>query len=376
MNKEIKIGVLLPQSKQYNTLDRDFINGIRLNNLNAKLHIENIGIGNDTKLIIEKIQKLSLQEEIKLFIGFFGHHNIQQVYKYASDNNIILIAADMGANIPLGSEKHEGVFLNSFGLIESAYFLGRYFSKNNYKKIGSSTCFYDAGYGFLEAMESSFTDDIAFTGHYVTPLHPRENEAEIMAHTISGYDADAVFGVYSGVYAHENAAFMAKNKIGKKHPFFMMPFSVNNIMIEDVKNTTYEIHITTSWVENETEDCKKFTSEYKKTYGSVPTTFSLLGYENGLVIKSILESEDNYSSYKESIEQLILNGPRGTIQFDKETNRSYYDHHIYKMNLDADNNIIPGIIETFKNNGEYIKAAIAHERPAIHNGWDNAYLCH
>jgi hypothetical protein len=81
MSDEIKIGVLLPQSKQYNTLDRDFIRGIRLNNLNAKLHIENIGIGADAQIIIEKIQKLSLQEDINLFVGFFGHHNIQQPFR-------------------------------------------------------------------------------------------------------------------------------------------------------------------------------------------------------------------------------------------------------------------------------------------------------
>lgn len=378
MISEIKIGVLLPQSKQYNTLDRDFIRGIRLNNLNAKLYIENIGIGADEKAIIEKIQKLSLQEEINLFIGFFGHHNMQQVYEYASDNGIILIASDMGATIPVGKAKYEGVFINSFSMIESAHFLGKYFSENNYKNISSATSFYDAGYSFLEAIESSFTNDTNFTGHYITPLEPRENEAEIMEDTINASKAEAVFGFFSGLYAKENSLVLSKNKITEKYPFFMTPFSVDNEFIEIFMSNPHDIHIVSSWVQNETPECRVFTTNYQASYNEISSVFSLLGYETGLLFKTLLEEVKNKTilSYKSELKNLSIKGPRGTIQFDKETNRSFFDHHIYKTNLTADGTIIPKIIKTFNNNGNFIKSVIKKQKTANPNGWHNAYLCH
>lgn len=67
----MKIGILLPQSKQYPSLDRDFMRGMKLNDLDVKFFIESIGIGADEKIIIEKMQKLSLQEDISIFIGFW-----------------------------------------------------------------------------------------------------------------------------------------------------------------------------------------------------------------------------------------------------------------------------------------------------------------
>jgi branched-chain amino acid transport system substrate-binding protein len=378
MKQEIKIGVLLPQSKQYTTLDRDFVRGIRLNDLNANLHIENIGIGSDEQIIIEKIQKLSLQEEISLFIGFFGHHNIQQVYQYASDNGIILIASDLGATLPVGSPKYDGVFINSFSMIESAHFLGKYFSENNYKNISSASSFYDAGYSFLAAIESSFVNNTNFAGHYITPLHPRENEAEIMEDIISACKPDAVFSFFSGLYAKENTLLLSKNKITTKYPFFMSPFSLDNGFIEDYKNNPHDIHIVTSWIENKTQQSKDFRIKYQVKYNDIPSIFSLLGYEIGLLFKTLFEEVKNktLTSYKIEIENLSINGPRGVIQFDKETNRSFFDHHIYKMNLNADGNIIPEIIESFSNNGSFIKSVIKNQKNATPNGWHNAYLCH
>lgn len=378
MKEQVKIGVLLPHSKQYNTLDSDFIRGIRLNNLNAKLHIENIGIGVDEQIIIEKLQKLSLQEDINLFIGFFGHHNIEQVYQYASDNGIILIASELGATLPVGKPKYDGIFINSFSMIESAHFLGKYFSENNYKKISSASSFYDAGYGLLEAIESSFTNNTTFTGHYITPLYPRENEAEIMEETINSHKSEAVYGFYSGFYAKENALLLSKNRTTTKYPFFMTPFSVDNGFLENFKTNPHDVHIVTSWVENETQESKNFITKYQAKYNDIPSPFSLLGYETGLIFNELLAGIQNKTIpfYKKEIQNLKINGPRGIIQFDIETNRSLFDHYIYKMNLNADGDIIPQIIQTFHNNGNFIKSVIKKQKNANPNGWHNAYLCH
>ena len=52
----------------------------------------------------------------------------------------------MSAQLPL--ELPEGVFQNSFGLATSLQVLGSYLSKDTQLKLATSTCYFDAGYGF------------------------------------------------------------------------------------------------------------------------------------------------------------------------------------------------------------------------------------
>ncbi|MFB3387664.1 ABC transporter substrate-binding protein [Flavobacterium sp. LAR06] len=378
MDKAIKIGILIPKSQQYPTLDRDFIRGLKLNNLDVNFFVESIGIGADEKMIIEKIQKLNFQEDISIIIGFFGHYNISEVYHYASKNDILLLVADTGATIPYETAAHRGVYINSFGLTESCYHLGTYLTAKNYQKIVTSTSFYDSGYGMLAAIEYAFKENPIFSGHYITPFVPRENESAYMDKFINSHDPDAVFAFYSGLYAEENADFINQNKITKKYPFYVTPFSINDKILEEYKIEPHELYVVSSWMQNDSTSTN-FTDEYKNKYSDAPSVFSILGYENGLIIKTILrntESNTGISSLIEEIDKLNISGPRGNIEFDKGTNRTMFDHHMYKLNFDSNDDISFNKIKTFVNDGHFIKAFTSSNKPEKAGGWQNAYLCH
>lgn len=378
MNTDIKIGILIPQSKQYKGLDRDFMRGIRLNNLNVKFFIENIGIGSDERMVVEKIQKLKYQEDIAIIIGFFGHHNMKHVYEYASYNDILLIASDMGATMPYGSAKKKGIYINSFGLTESAHLLGNYFSENNYAKIASSTSYYDSGYGMLSAIQCSFNDNIGFAGHYITPFIPREDEAKHMEAELEAYNPDAVFAFHSGLYAEENATFISQNKINQKYPFYVTAFSITDKFIEEYKNASQDLHVVSPWLNNSSND-SEFVIKYKDAHMELPSVFSMLGYENGLIISHLLEKTNGNTTINaltEAMHILQISGPRGTIEFDNETNRTIFNHHIYKLIPNNENEIKFKKINTLENNGHFIKAIASQDAPPKIGGWQNAYLCH
>ncbi|MEL1255956.1 ABC transporter substrate-binding protein [Flavobacterium sp. DGU38] len=378
MNGDIKIGILIPQSRQYATLDKDFMRGVKLNGLNVKFFVESIGIGADEQMIIDKMQKLNFQEEISLIIGFFGHHNMTQIYEYASKNDIVLIASDLGATIPYNTSGYKGVYFNSFGLIESCYSLGDYLLTNNYQKIVSATSYYDSGYGMLSALEGSFKEGISFSGHYITPFMPREDEAVLMDQLITAQEPDAVFAFYSGLYAEENAAFLKQNKLTQKYPFYVTPFFINDNIMEQYKNAPHDLYVVGSWMQNN-EDAHSFNEEYRNTYSESPSVFSLLGYESGLIIKNILNNSDNdlrANVLIEKLNKLNIAGPRGTIQFEKDINRTIFNHHIYKLNTDPLSNARFDKMETLVNDGQFIKAVTLYKQPAKFGGWQNAYLCH
>uniref|UniRef100_UPI003CE8B641 ABC transporter substrate-binding protein n=1 Tax=Flavobacterium sp. 2 TaxID=308053 RepID=UPI003CE8B641 len=377
MDNEIKIGILIPKSQQYPGLDKDFMRGLKLNALNVKFFVESIGIGADENMIIEKIQKMNFQEDISIIIGFFGHYNITEVYNYASKSDILLLAADLGATVPYEAKAQKGVYINSFGLSESCFHLGIYFSNKNYQKIVTSTSFYDSGYGMLTAIEQALTEKSNFSGHYITPFLPRENEALYMDYTISNHKPDAVFAFYSGLYAEENANFITQNKITQKYPFYVTPFFINDKILEEYKSNPYNLYVVSSWMQNDTETLD-FTNEYFNTYSENPSVFSILGYENGLILKSILHKASNFTknSLIDAITELNIAGPRGTIRFDKETNRTIFNHHIYEINLDSPDTISFRKIETLINDGHFIKAFTSTTKPEKLGGWQNAYLCH
>ncbi|KOP38192.1 hypothetical protein DBB36_18660 [Flavobacterium sp. WLB] len=378
MDNDIKIGILIPKSQQYPGLDKDFMRGLKLNNLKTKFFVESIGIGADDKIIIEKIQKLNFQEDVSIIIGFFGHYNVAEVYKYASNNGILLIAADLGATLPYETVTPKGVYINSFGLTESCYHLGNYLTTSKkYKKIATSTSFYDSGYGMLSAIEYAFKEGSNFSGHYITPFVPREDEAIYMDQNINNQEPDAVFAFYSGIYAEENAGFVSQNKITQKYPFYVTPFFINDKILENYKTNPHNLYVVSSWMQNDTETLD-FTSEYLNTYSESPSVFSILGYENGLILKNILLNAKDFSlnSLIEEINKLNIVGPRGAIHFDKETNRTIFNHYIYELNLDSLNNISFRKIETLINDGNFIKAFTSFTKPDQQGGWQNAYLCH
>jgi branched-chain amino acid transport system substrate-binding protein len=378
MENTIKIGILIPKSQQYPTLDKDFMRGLKLNNLNVKFCVESIGIGADEKIIIEKIQKLNFQEDVSIIIGLFGHYNMSEVYNYTSKNDILLLAADTGATMPYETSSYKGVYINSFGLTESCYHLGTYLTAKNYQKVVTSTSFYDSGYGMLAAIEYAFKEQPIFSGHYITPFIPREDESEYMGQFITSYEPDAVFAFYSGLYAEENADFVNQNKITKKYPFYVTPFFINDKILEGYKNEPHDLYVVSSWMQNDS-DSTNFTEDYKNKYSEDPTVFSILGYENGLILENLLlNAENNFSisSLIEQIGKLNIEGPRGNIEFDKDTNRTLFNHYMYQLNLDSSNNISFNKIETFANDGHFIKAFTLSTKPEQMGGWQNAYLCH
>lgn len=370
----LKIGILLLQSKQYVTLDKDFMNGIRLNVKDVAFVTESIGIGSDDGLIIQKMQKMVLQENISIIAGFFGHRNMESVYDYAEANNILLLANDIGSTLPYTYKKRRGVYINSFGLVETSYLLGKYFEEKKYRKITTASSYYDAGYGMQSAIEKSLYEGTSeFSGHYVTPLHPRENEQEHMHLTINSSLPEAVFAFYSGIYAEENAAFLSANQLTKSYPFYFTSFSINDKILQAYQNAFSDAHVASSWYENMDNDINNgFIDSYTRTFFKAPNAFALLGYETGIILKTLLEKTNNLYDIEtlEKTMNQLPEGPRGEIKFHTDTQRTFFDTYIFKI---AATEKPEAVLE---NNGMFIYDIMSQNNPANTGGWHNAYLCH
>ncbi len=363
-----KIGVLLPHSKQHPTMSKEFMNGLRLSLPSSEYNfsIEGIGFGENPEHVINAAQKLINQEEVSVTTGILGHRGLKDIVDFFEEMDQSLIYADMGATKPLDIASKKNSFCNSLDLYGATYSLGKHFIKNDFKNIATSTCYYESGYGFTEAMQNSLYEyeQGEFSGHFITPLHPRENETELMVEFISETKPDILFAFHNGIYAKEHASFLEHNKLNSKIPMYTLPFSLDEIVLSSFPKILEGIKCISSWfLELNTEENKKFIKEYQQKYNKTPSIFSVLGYENGLLIHQYLKNKKTFPN-----EQQI--GPRGNLNNFKNTNRTKPKQYIWELEW-VNNTYTFNCLE--KLNQE-INIPFLNDEGG--NGWHNAYLCH
>lgn len=364
-----KIGVLLPNSKAYPKLSKEFIAGLTLNlPEDYEIKIEGIGFGENPETIKNAIQKLVYQENVSILTGILGHKELEDICEFVDSLDETLIFSNIGASTPLDLTKWSNIYCNSFQLNKSTYLLASLFTENKFKKIGISTCYNDAGYAFNKILETAFEkeDNLEFTGHFITPLHPRDNEAELMLNFIEEVKPDALFCSYNGIFAEEHANFLKENKVSPKTvPMYMNPFAIEEKTLKKSPEIFDGAKSISSWFpELNNQENRDFIFHYSKKNNYTPSVFSLLGYENSILIQQALNVNSNNIKTK---------GPRGLLQFNKTTSSTDFDHYLW--NLKYENNKYTKFQEKTISQNQYNKKHFFTMQPTS-GGWSNAYLCH
>lgn len=355
-------------------MGKEFINGLRLalNDIDYELFIESIGFGSDPKQLLNSYQKLSFQNDVTLTTGLLGHFGYADLANFASQNGDVLIAADLGGKKPFRTPN--GVFQNSLGLYDSLGALVRYFDSQSVKTIAPSTSYYESGYDFVESLATAIdhTENISFSGHFITPLHPRENESELMAQTMESIKPDAIVAFHNAIYAKEHAEFLNENKVHENYPIYALPFSCPSDLAESFPEVFEKIKIISSWyTELENDANKKFVEDYEKKHAKSPGFFALLGYENGLVINEALRESGKTLTKK--IKEIEVKGPRGPISFNEELNRTSFPNFLWKIDKNAQNKTTRKILDKLDSPLNLTQNNQSEQEQA---GWYNAYLCH
>ncbi|MFT5823164.1 MAG: branched-chain amino acid transport system substrate-binding protein [Crocinitomix sp.] len=363
------IGVLIPQSNAYPLMGKEFINGLRLGlgETEYKLIIESIAFGSDPKQLMNSVQKLIFQEDVLLTTGLLGHNGYWELAEFISKNEEVLLVSNLGSTKPI--QTPTGVFENSLGLYDSLGDLAHYFSQNNICKIETSSCYYESGYGFTEALSSAIEKlpKVEFSGHFITPHHPREDEATQMLEYISTDNPDAIVAFHNGIFAKEHASYLVENSLQKKYPIYALPFTCDADLCKAHNAVFQDIKVISSWfVELENDTNKKFIADYTAAKGKQPTIFALLGYENGLIIADAIRH--NNLPIKKAISETIIQGPRGTIQFNETANNCIYNNYLWSIKSDNKE-----VLTKLPKNPIQSPKQIDQENLT---GWMNAYLCH
>ncbi|MFD2826284.1 ABC transporter substrate-binding protein [Leeuwenhoekiella polynyae] len=362
---DFNIGVVLPQSKEFPKLGKEFINGIRLvfDEEELQLKVEGIGFGNNSERVIDAIEKLSNQNELSCITGILGHKDLSIILDHIERIGEQLIYTDFGATCPLDLSGRSGVFCNSLDLYGATELLGRYFLDNKLFKVATSTCYYESGYGFIEAIQNTLYKENqgSFAGHFITPLHPRSNEAVLLKEFVEATTPDVLFAFHNGTFAKEHAEFLAASKVLENTPLYTLPFTVTSQILDLFPALFDKTRTVSSWLPEDTQSRANidFMQKYFQKYKKQPSVFAILGYENGLLMKQKLEG-DNYEE---------LHGPRGLLKINSETNRVVVSHRLWEINWNNESyeyDLIDSL--TYSNSHNF-------QVSDPNSGWHNAYLC-
>ena len=361
------IGVLLPQSKEFPKLGKEFLNGVRLaldaNRVDFK--VEGIGFANNAERVIDAIEKLSNQNELSCITGILGHRDLSQILDHIERIDQRLIYTDLGATKPLDLSGRSGIFCNSLDLYGATGALGRYFLDQGLLNVATSTCYYESGYGFTDAMHRALYRDNKgrFAGHFITPLHPRDNEAQLLSEFVSATSPDALFAFYNGTFAKEHAEFLAESKVYKHIPLYTLPFTVTTEILNAFPGVFHSVRFVSSWLPEDINTKNvEFILNYTKIFGEKPSIFAVLGYENGLLIKHNLKTQD--------FDTTTIKSPRGDLVTEAKANRTFINQRLWEIHWNGNS-----YEHTFLQN---LDTTNIHDDPVREDnspGWHNAYLC-
>ena len=125
-----------------------------------------------------------------------------------------------------------------------------------------------------------------------------------------------------------------------------------------------------SWATNlESEENKKFVSNYKNEFYTNPDQFSYLGYQTGLILKSQQNNRNQTAGV------LSVQSPAGEIKFDMRTGctveNPVYLFKTVSRHFSSPQNVI---LEKIRSEDDHTETTLDQDTNNIHSGWLNPYL--
>ncbi|GAA0189338.1 hypothetical protein GCM10009122_49430 [Fulvivirga kasyanovii] len=320
----LKVGILLPQSRQYPKAALNFLNGMKLYftiNENyfergrAELVVEDVGIGTES-ISVEKAHKLMVQDQVVAITGLLEPMIGLEVAKMTNMADKPTLFSGLGESAISSAKVSKNLYFNTLQFWQSYFLLGQYIAENLDKPINIITSFYDCGYDPLKAFRlgvkskgRSIHEEVILKAE-----NQEELKAELNQKPISGND-------------HLYALLLHPNML--RQVMELSSDQINEMVTTpfyDGKNSSLKYWAFPDWGEQNslTDKLRQATREY---FEAEPDIFSILGYQQGQLVYEALKNLSDPGLDNENIINTWKN-------FDQETvlGRSFFnpDDHSLK----------------------------------------------
>ncbi len=318
-----QIGVLVPRSAIYPSLNFDLMEGLKLSLQRAgivdiQIKTAGIGVAGSDKEIYSACEKL-IFEGVEILVGYINPSTAEMMHDMLRNAGVLFINLDAGYHIPKEGLLLEHVFSVSLQGTLACRMLGRVAADKGDVNFANYCSFYDAGYrapfGFFNGL-ADVGSNVVF--NHVTKLLKIEFTIEPLTDFLDEHVGAAVFAATCGDMLADLFEAFAASPVYTRHNIYLAPFAAEEQWLAKSvypgKNGTAIVPWAT---ELQNDENALFVSELKKR-NKIANVFSLLSWEAGMLVVTALKV-DGVKERIALLEQSSFVGPRGTLTMNRET---------------------------------------------------------
>ncbi|MGX7668970.1 ABC transporter substrate-binding protein [Flavobacterium pedocola] len=379
------IGLLLPRSSYYNTINFDlyegFLHGLqKLGRNDIKIVTENIGFGADKQLCYRAAEKLLMDENATIVVAYIGHRMAQLLRPLFLAANKILIVLDAGSNLPHEWPECPNIFYHSLNNSLGAWLTSKMAAENGHTLGGMVTGYYDGGYlqtlGLFNGYQAA-GGTIRF--NHATGYKKEEFTMLPLKNHLEQFPGSSLLSLFSGDYVHWYFSEIKEHFSGNNIPIYLPPFAFEETMLKEAVYPENPVKGITAWSKSISNPENTAFIESLEAIGRTPNLFSLLSWEGAEIAAKAI---DLYSEYKGNVAAInpVLHlfefeSPRGCIKFHPKTNTTIAP--LYEASLIADEK---GMCEvklgkTVLSTTEDFEKLTQQPLENITSSWFNSYTC-
>lgn len=386
-NTIMKTGILLPRSSTHPLIAFNFMDGLhaylKQHQLSNEIECISafIGFGEKAAVIQAEAERLLMEHRVDLLVVFADYPLVNCLFPIVTALNKILIVVNHGAKYPDNWTAAPNVIHHHLNNVSNCWLTGKLAAAEN-KTVATVNSYYDGGYSISHALCASFLEasgEIAynFVGHQ---QKAQFNTQPLTSFLDSKPELDTLLAILSGELVPEFYEQMRTQYTDRKLKLYVSPVLLEESFLEEnlFPGETIEISGYTSWFkeldnpENETY-CRIFTQETNR----VPNSFGVLGWDTGLILKTILEISGTKAIDGRQISKdpamKKLQGAKGEMLLHEETGHYLSPAHYLHSNL-SDHSLKQHSLsmeEVEKSFNEMIQFKLE----GLSSQWLNTYLC-
>ncbi|MBL3658257.1 ABC transporter substrate-binding protein [Fulvivirga sediminis] len=324
----IKIGVLVPRSKEYPKAGTSVVDGIKLYFTIFKNHFErgkvelvfeDIGVGSFSS-VSEKTQKLILEHQVVAIAAHINSIVAVELAQLLHSYKIPLLVSNLGEAIIGSSIIPENLFLNTFQFWQSYFLLGQYLSENYNYKFAIISSLYDSGYDPLRGFRKG-----ADNGKIVNEIFLNASEGSGLISELENFPIISKDSIPALFFPPRLLNHFIDNTQWENQHLVVTPFYTNNN--NQPKYWAMQAESLSSTDENLTQGAY----EYLETN---PDLFLILGYRCGALLyacaQSLTDDKHDYQMILDTWGDFSLKLAKETFSINPENHELSGDIHLYE----------------------------------------------
>lgn len=321
-----KIGLLLPKSVIYPSINFDLMAGLRaalgdreISDIDIKT--ENIGVAGNNMNIYAACEKM-LMEGCRIIAGYVNPATAESLAPLFINGNAIFLSLDAGYHYPASLNKLSNVFYLSLQGALGSRIIAKVAADEGNGKVAYSGSYYEAGYRSAYALFKGLEDEggeIIF--NHITSLKRSEFSLQPLHDHLQEQACNAVFASFCGDMLQD---FFTASANGQpiSLPVYGAPFVGEEQWLSQSPYPGKDIKVCVPWSkELDNPDNKKFRAALEKQKQKV-NVFSVLGWEAGLVVAQALQAADTEEAIS-LLEGFTFSGPRGQVTLNTDTHQCH-----------------------------------------------------